>query len=86
MMKTLDENMINLGKLEKTPDHSNDKNTNGLNKYRKSQEHRRLFESMRFQSPNSDLSSIGARNCLNDDEVIVNQNETQNPEKTMFLV
>lgn len=84
MMKTLDENMTNLGKLDMTPKHD-DKNVNGLNKYRKSQEHRRLFESMRFQSPNSDLSSVDGRNCLNDAEVI-NQNATKIPAKTMFLV
>lgn len=55
----------------------------GLNKYRKCHEHRRLFESMRFQSPNSDVSSSNKRSCHANDTSMIHEKEKKDRELYM---
>lgn len=84
--------MISIDRLSQTLKNTSTSET-GLNKYTmKSPSHRRIFESLRFQSPTSDASSSDVRDDTQTDKSLMEVQEkgkgteSKPVRKTMFLV
>ena len=97
MISALNKNMMNInGSLRQIALNNNDSthanHETGLNGKRKENSSHKRFESVRFQSPNSDLSSSDLQNCNTDESTkktkeILEKGVTFKPDvKRMFLV
>ena len=97
MLKALNDHITSLDEIIFNNNNNNNNNrstpktkreTGSFKRYRKNNEYSsRLFESMRFQSPNSDastLSDVLVRNHIPDEMVVEVQG--RNEKKTMYLV